>query len=278
MDSRQYIFALPIASLFDIPADFDSPPGIGTLRAGVFLPQDDQDLRGSHDYPARVVLLTEQEAVVADHPAERGALLRVPIERIQTVECGHSLLLGWFVLRWDGGSKRLCYNTRTEAPVRRYLEALKNQWLPAALLERPQSGQAFGEPLTLKFEYARAAELLPGETALVQFFHPPVCHAHGWSVFRREYWFAGDLLIVTSRRLLWITDRYEGRYECYGTNSLSAPLESISETRGDMADRGIELKISFRSGHSWRIPFGGVERCDMQNFDCAMRRILDEIA
>jgi hypothetical protein len=277
VDSRQYIFAFPIESVFDIPADFDSLPGIGVLRAGVFLPQDDQDWLGRRDYPARVVLLTEQEAVVADHPAERGALLRVPIRRIQTVECGHSLLLGWFVLTWEEGAKRLPYNTRTEDPVRRYLETLKDQWLPAPLLERPQRCEAFGQPLTFKFEYARSAELLPGETALVQFFHPPVRQVRGWSVFRREYWFAGDLLLVTSRRLLWITDCYKGRYECYGTTSLSAPLESISDVWSGIADCGAELKISFRSGHSWHIPFGETEECETRKIEQAIWRVLNEI-
>jgi hypothetical protein len=84
--------------------------------------------------------------------------------------------------------------------------------------------------------------------------------------------------MVTSRRLLWITDRYKGRYECYGTTSLSAPLESISEARTGMADRGIELKISFHSGHSWRIPFGEIEQCEIQKFDGVIRRVIDAIA
>ena len=277
VDSRQYIFSFAIGSLSELPADFTGLPDLGALRAGVFLPRDNADWLGRRDYPARVLLLTEQEVVVDAHPAEREPLLRVPIERIQSVECGRILLLGWFVLTWQGGQKRLPYNTRTRGPVEQYMKTFKDQWLPAVSGQQSQRCEVFGEPPTLKFEYARSAELLPGETVLVQFFHPAVCHARGWSIFRREHWFAGDLLMATSRRLLWITDRYKGRYECYGTTSLSAPLESISDVESGMAVLGTGLKIDFRSGHSWHIPFRETDEREARKFERAIRRVLNEI-
>jgi len=269
VDSRQYIFSFPIESLSAIPADFTGLPDFGALRAGVFLPRDDPDWLGRRDYPARVLLLTERDVVVAAHPAEREPLLQVAVGRIQSVECGRMLLPGWIVMAWDGGRIRLLYNMRTEGPVARYLKTFKDQWLPAAATRKTERCEAFGEPLSLKFEYARSAELLPGETALVQLFHPARREVRGRWIFRREHWLAGDLLMVTTRRLLWITDRYNGQYECYGTTSRSAPLESIADIKSSAADGGEELKISFCSGHSWHIPVGAIEERETRKFEAA---------
>jgi hypothetical protein len=277
VDSRQYIFSFPIESLSAIPADFTGLPDFGALRAGVFLPRDDPDWLGRGDYPARVLLLTERDVVVAAHPAEREPLLQVAAGRIQSVECGRMLLPGWIVIAWDGGRIRLLYNMRTEGPVARYLRTFKDQWLPAAPVRESQRCEAVGEPLNLKFEYARIAELLPGETALVQLFHPARRHLRGSWVLRREHWLAGDLLMVTNRRVLWITDRYNGRYECYGTTSLSAPLESIADVNSSAADLGEELKISFCSGHSWHIPVGAIEERQTRKFEVATWRVLNAI-
>ena len=277
VDSRQYIFSFAIDSLSGIPADFAEPFDLETVLAGVFLPRDDAGWLGRQKYPARVLLLTEREIVVAAHPSAREPLVRVPLGVIRTVECGRILLLGWIALTWDGGQKRLPYNTRTRGPVEKYLKTLKDRWLPASHGAETGPSTCLGEPLNLKFEYARSAELLAGETPLVQFFHPPACQARGWSVFRQGHWSAGDLLVATSRRLLWITDRYKGRYECYGTTSLSAPLESIADVGSGMAHLGTELKIGFRSGHSWHIPFRETEEREARKFEKAIWRVLNEI-
>ena len=275
VDSRQYVFSFAIESPAELPADFTGlPADLGALRAGVFLPRDEADWLGRRDYPARVLLLTGQEVVVAAHPSAGEPLLRVPVGRVQSVECGRILLLGWFALSWDGGRKRLCYNTRTRGPIERYMKTFKDQWLPAAPRRQPARLEAFGEPLTPKFEYARSAELLPGEAPLAQFFHPAVCQKRRWGLFRAGRRLAGDLLMATSRRILWITERHAGQYEPYGTVSHSAPLSSIAGASCAGIERKSELHIVFRSGGAWHVPLREIEASEARKFEVAIRRIL----
>ena len=124
MDSRQYIFSFGISSLAEVPADFAVPLDLETVQTGVFLPRDDADCLGRCKYPARVLLLTEREMVVAAHPAAKEPLLRIPLDRLKRIECGRILLLGWVVFSWDDGQKRLPYNTRTGGPVEKCLKRL----------------------------------------------------------------------------------------------------------------------------------------------------------
>lgn len=278
LDSRQYIFSFPIHSLSDIPPDFTGLPDLGELRGGVLLPRADAHWPGRRAYPARVLLLTDHEVVVAGHPSEREPILRMPIRRIQSIECGRILLLGWFVLIWDGGQKCLAYNTTARGPVEACIRTFEEKWLPAERVHESWTHEPFGNPLTLKFDYARSSELLSGEAAVAQFFQPPVCHVRQWLVLRRQDWSAADLLMVTSRRLLWIRDRYQGRYECYGVVSRSAPLSSVIEAGCvDEAPDGAEFKIVFRSGDTWQIPLPESEGCETRRFEGVFWRTLNEL-
>jgi len=252
-DSRHYRYAFAIQSLSELPPDFTGFPDPGPLEAGVFLPQDDASWLGRRAYPARVLLVTSREILVAAHPAEREPLLRAPIREIHSAQCGRILLLGWFEFVWSGGRKRLPYNTRTRSPVERCIRVFKELWLPPQA-RRTQPCTVFGKPLTLKFEYAESAELLPGETVLVRFFQPAVRRERGYALFRREIWLPGDLVLATSRRLLWITDRYKGRQEPYGSISYSAPWSSLTRVDASAASPGAELTVHFGSAQAWRIP------------------------
>jgi hypothetical protein len=94
---------------------------------------------------------------------------------------------------------------------------------------------------------------------VVQFFQPAVCGTRQLLWFRRKRWSPGDLMAATPRRLLWITERRHGRYERYGTVSYWAPLSTIAEIQCARTERTSEIRITFRSGGSWRIPLGGNE-------------------
>lgn len=275
--SHQYIFAFPIRELPDIPPEFSGLCEPEELRAGVFLPRDDADWRGRRDYPARVLLLTDQQVVVADHPAEQQPVLRIPVSRIHTVECGRILLPGWLELTWEGGRKCLPYNTRTRGPVEAYVKALLERWLPPLLLRESPAFESFGKGLNSKFSYARASALIPGETAVAQFFQPPVCHVRRWFLLRRQDWSAADLLIVTSRRLLWITDRHQGRYERYGIVCRSAPLPLVAEAGCAEIPSGAEFKIVLDCGATWRIPLGESETREARKFEDVFRRTLNAL-
>jgi hypothetical protein len=269
IDSRQYLFSFPIQATAQVPADFLVPGGLPPLLAGVFLPQADVDWLGRRKYPARILLLAGQELVIAAHPSAREPPVRVALDRIESLECGRILLLGWIALTWDAGRKRLPFNTTARGPVEAFMEALKSRWLRAA--PNLEAGQRDASRLDLKFEYARSAELLCGEIPLVQFFHPSVCQKRRRWGLCRERWLPGDLLAATSRRLLWITERHKGQWERYGTVSHSVPLASITGVRCVWAGRCGELQFAFRCEDSWHVPLREGEEQEAQEFAAAVR-------
>ena len=116
----------------------------------------------------------------------------------------------------------------------------------------------------MKFANALALELDVGETVLTRTFQP-----HGevisrrWLVPRRD-WIAGDLLALTSRRLLWITDRESGSYSRYGSIASYAPFDAV-QSIGLVSGRGGQvLQVDLSSGSAWRIPIASERRWDWQ--------------
>ncbi len=255
VDPRHYIFSFPISSLADIPVGFPELPGCGKIESGVFLPQDDADWLGRRRYPARILLVTETEVIVSAHQAAGGSIWRAPIRGVQSLEWGRVLLLGWVVFTGMGGTKRLPFNTRGILPVGKCVTAFKERWLAE---KRPGGGrlQAFGAPLTLKFEYARKGELLEAEAPVAQFFHPPVRWEKRMLFFRRRVWSPGDLAVATGQRVFWITDCYRRRHEPYGTVTLSAPLSAVREAALRGAGASVAIDVAFHSGGRWSIPAG----------------------
>ena len=252
VDSRQYRFPFAIEAFAQVPAGFVLPPDFSAFDAGVFLPRGDVDWLGRRRYPARILLLSDHEALLVPHSATGEQPLRVPLDRIERVEWGRILLTGWIVLNWDDGQISLPYNTRARGPVEKCVKTLMDRWLPAAQARAALVTSDSGKPLDLKFEYALSAELLAGEVPLVQFFQPSP---------------AGDLLLVTSRRLLWITERHKGTYGRYGTVSHSARLPSIAEVRGG-------LEIAFCSSEPWRIPLREDQVRNARQFAAAVGQTL----
>ena len=273
-DSRQYRFTFAIEALSQVPPDFVLPPEFRAFDAGVFLPRGDVDWLGRRRYPARILLLSDREAMVAPHPAAGELPVRVSLDRIERVEWGRILLTGWIVLTWDGGQISLPYNTRARGPVEKCMKTLQDRWLPAAPARPAPPTWAFGEPLDLKFEYARSAELIDGEAPLAQFFQPAVRGLRRRSWFRRNDSSAGDLVLVTSRRLLWITERHKGSYGRYGTVSHSTRLSSIAGVRCVWTQRAGSLEIAFRSGDPWHIPVREDQKQEARRFEAAVRSML----
>lgn len=273
VDSRQYRFSFPIEALWQVPADCVLPADVDALDAGVFLPRADADWLGRRAYPARILLLTSAEVLVVAYATAAEQAVRIAPHRIQRVEWGRMLLAGWIILDWDGGKMLLRYNTRARGPVEKCMQTILDRWLPATQAGQTGSAAAFGAPLNLKFENARAGQPLPGESFLVQFFQPGVHRARRRWCLRRDEWRAGDLAAVTSRRLLWITERHKGNYQRYGTVSHSAALASFDGAQCVRTERGCHLEIAFHSGEPWQIPLGEELEREARGFEAAVRAL-----
>jgi hypothetical protein len=275
VDSRQYAFAFPIDSLSAIPADFGDVPPLGSIRAGAFLPRGEPDRTGIRPYHANVLLVTGSEVLILPHPSAGESTVRVPIRAIEGFEWGQMLLMGWVRLFWSGGSTQFRYNRRSSRPIEEAIQAIEIARHSPEFGEARARLKSFGERLNLKFECARSAHLLPGEAPLVQVFHPARDRMRRYWGLRKHIWSPGDLLIGTSSRLLWITERYEGGYAPYGWVAHAGDRKAVASVETRSAGRtGGEVAIAFRSGRTWRVPVQQESESAFCGFIEALRQLL----
>ena len=277
MDSRDYICAFSINGAGDIPADFEPPSGVSDLVAGIFLPQGELDWLRRRAYPARILLLTSDALWVIPQSQAKEPRLLIALRDIEILECGRILLLGWIGLRWGDVHQDLPYNRRCSLTVERFLTSLKALWLASEDNEpevKMPLHRDYGAAVNEKFEYALETEMIADEgRPAIRFFQPSIRRVRR-RFFRYETWSAGDLIVLSRRRVLWITERRGTAYEPYGTVSHSAPLAALVDIDCCRAANAPLLRVRLRSGHSWRLPLGSGNEADAESFADAIRKAL----
>jgi len=251
VDSRHYVFALPLHSPEDIPRDFGYRRQDDFL-AGVFLPRDDPDWFGRSGYPARLLLLFEGHVAIVPHPkSPKAAPTYLGLEDVEAVESGQALLVGWIRLH-SRQTADVPYNRRTSAPVERWLQALRHRLCPKPDVP-PRACHMVGDPLDIKFTNALAAESEAGEQAATVWFKAPVARSVGTWIFSRRTTGPGHLIAAMSDRLLWLTDRMGRGRERYGYVATYAPLRHIENfsIEPDMAT------VTLKSGIRWEVRRSG---------------------
>jgi len=260
VDSRQYVFPYLIRSPQDLPADFPIPDP-ERLRIGLFLPRDGPDWFGRRAYPPRILLLDADAIVVLTHPRYPVPPWRVALSDIAFYEIGHLLLIGWLRFVTPRSAIHLPYNTGSDRPVSEFLDALVKQYLAGGIECRNQAAVTFGPPLDIKFGNCLAAAMRPGERLCAKWFSPPYQLARRWGPLQVPTRVGGDLVAFTDQRVLWITDRCNGRYERYGSVASTAPVRAVMGAQCDQR----ALVISLHSA-SWSIPFPSERRADAEAF------------
>lgn len=266
VDSRQYLFAYLIRSLEDVPADFPIPVGDNGFRLGLFLPRDEPDWFGRSAYPTRILLLSGGAIVILSHPTMSEPVIRILLQELLFVEEGHILLIGWLRFVEKGVEHKLPYNTRSGRPVEEFLRILREEYLPATLDLSPCGPLGFGEPLDLKFRNAEYFELDAGERVLFRFFSSATKKIRKHWVFRWESWTPGDLVALTNRRVLWITDRVQERYSAYGTVTRSVPVGALAQLTCRRTGETCPLLVKFSSEASWSIPLPPERQAEAYRF------------
>ena len=223
VDSRYYSFAYLIQSEDDLPADFPVPLSDRGFSLGLFLPRADPDWFGRSLYPPRLLLLLRGAIVVLTHPKYNHAPLRIPLSDA-FYETGQMLLIGWLRFITEQSEVELAYNTRSHHRVSEFLRALTHAYLPKIPEIERRTATAFGPLLDIKFRNCLAAALERDERVHSLLFSPPIEVARRWGPLRVRSRAAGDLVAFTNRRVLRITDRWNGRHERYGSIVRSAPL------------------------------------------------------
>lgn len=266
VDSRSYIFAYLIQSEDDLPADFPVPLSDTRFKLGLFLPRGDPKRFGRSSHPARILLLSGDCLLLFTHPRYNQPPLRIPISNIECCEAGQMLLIGWLRFISAQSEVELAYNTRSQPRVREFLRVLMDAYLP----EPPGAGRVeaagFGPPLDIKFRNCLAGALENNEWIQSRLFCPPVEVSRRWGPLRVHSETAGDLVALTNRRVLWITDRWNGRYERYGSIIRTAPVHSLKATHCLRTEKNRNLILSFRGGVSWSIPLASGRYEDARQF------------
>jgi len=263
VDSRDYFTPFSIFRAADVPSDFRIPPGLPEEFSGFFIPQENGTLE-LRRVPPRVLILTEGAVwILTRRSAEH---MRIPLASLEVLECGRILLLGWITLHWNGPAQVLPYNRVGTMIVERFLNSLKVSWLSESAISLDPVVPGFEMEPDLKFCYAKSTELFHDEKPLVQVFHPAACRTVWHFGFRRETRSAGDLLVLSDRRLLWITDRHRAAYEPYGTVNRSAPISALVEVRSRFVDGLPGLDIALRSGVRWSVPLDRREQDEAKAF------------
>jgi hypothetical protein len=263
IDSRRYIMAFELRSDDDCPPDFELPSSLTSFDAGLFLPRDPPDWFGRSSYPPRILLLKGSALYIVSHPSTGEPPCRCIMEQISSVESGHMLLKGWLRFTGSGFDDTIRYNTRGFGSVFRFMQRFRNRLLPGTEPRgtrkiRPSAG------LDLKFANALEREMDIGETILMQIFQAPLeVTSRSWLIPRRR-WIAGDLLALTSRRLLWITDRERGYYSRYGSIVSYARFDAVLSFGLRSGRGGHILQVYLNGGSTWRIPIAFESQSDSQ--------------
>jgi len=263
IDSRRYILAFELHSKSDCPPDFELPASLVGFDTGLFLPRGDHDWFGRPLYPPRILLLRDGALLIISHPSTGEPLRRCAVEQIASVESGHMLLNGWLRFTGPDFDYTVRYNTRGFRPVFRFMRRFREKLLRGAQL-RGTSEVRIGDNLDIKFGNALAAELDSGEVVRMQVFQSPSEMGSGSWLFPRRRRIAGDLLALTDRRLLWITDGERGSYSRYGSIASYAPFNAVLSIGLTSGRTGHILQVDLNSGSAWRIPTTAESRWDFE--------------
>lgn len=268
IDSRYYVSTFELRSTAEFPPDFELQSHHAGFDAGLFLPHGDPDWFGRSSYPPRILLLTDNALSIVSHPSAGEPPRRCSLDQISSLESGHMLLKGWLRFTGSGFDHRVPYNTRGLPSVLAFLNRFRHRWLHAA--EPVVSAAArHGAALDIKFTNALAGELDPGESVLMQIFQQPQrVRSRRWLLPYRR-WAAGDLLALTGRRLLWITDRERESRALYGSIASYAPLDAVKSIGMSSGRYGQVLRVDLSCGSAWKIPIPA-ENQIVEDFSAAL--------
>ena len=270
IDSRDYIVAFELRSVDDCPPDFQLPSSVAGFKTGLFLPRGDRDWFGRPSYPPHILLLNDGALHIFSHPSTGEPPRQGAMDQIASVESGHMLLKAWLRFVGAGFDHTVRYNTRGFRSVFRFMRHFRDKLLHGGL-PLANSPVPFGEGLDVKFANALALELDSGESVLMRVFQPPSeMISRNW-LLPRHYAIAGDLLALTSRRLLWITDRERGSRSRYGSIASYAPFDAVLGIDLTSGRSGHILQVGLNAGSAWHIPIARDSRWDCQ-------RIADDFA
>jgi hypothetical protein len=258
-DSRQHRFTWLIRSCQDFPEDFPHFTERAVFPA-LFLPRGDPDWFGRSAYPPRILLFTGETLEVHFHPESGKAPVSIFCDESLSIQTGRFFLIGWIRFVSRGADLRLPYNRRVDEPVHSFLGMLRARLLHSD--GAASAEQAFlGDAPDLKFLNALNHEIDKGEVERARLFMAPRLVPSGYWPFRINRTTPGNLLVLTDRRLLWITDTRQR----YGSVTCYAHLGNVAQVETG-SDAACQLSVSLRNGKIWTLKIRDELRTDATEF------------
>lgn len=253
INSRAYAFVYPIRGPEHLPPDFPVDLDPARLVSGIFLPQEQSGWFHRPSYPAHVLCLMPDELFSVAHPLSGEQVVRLSLRDIVAIESSRIMLDGRLTIYTLGSGHLWRYNTRDARHVDEFLFDLRRATMLEPEAMRRCEMLIFGEPLDLKFTMTESRELDPGERRLARIFIAPKLEERRSWVFGTDSWTPGEYLAMTSRRILWISDRGNDVPHCRTTTTYAA-ADRISDIGVTYHEERCVLNISLSSHVRWRIP------------------------
>jgi hypothetical protein len=180
---------------------------------------------------------------------------RIPLRSVEFIESGTLIAERWFSLVTSDSTFRFQYAIPDEACIQLFLYDLRHRLMTARVGLGLANGISCGGTLELKFACAEADELDPDESVLIRFFSPHVrtVKRHHW-ICHRDLWLPADYLGLTTRRLLWLSDRHEGQAATGGIVARYCPLDGSTRFKMESERGDWEIRVCFPYASTWRIP------------------------
>lgn len=213
VSSTQYRFSYQIRSARDLPADFDLQNENLSFEFGIFLPQDQfPDVHKGSSHPARVFLLENHGLTIYTHPSSHQAVARIDLAGLQMVEQGRFLLRCWVSFFTAQIDRTFFFSSESSRTVSGLLKQIRCRWLPHNAPGKVSLGRSreIEDGIAFKFQKRLEKEIDTDETIEEMMFIPPQKIYQRKHLLRKVIYVPGDLLAITSQRVLWITDREQG--------------------------------------------------------------------
>lgn len=254
MFERPFGRAYLVRRAAEVPAWCRLPQGNEQLTVGICLPSTSSWTVTCNAVPVQAVLLFKSYMALACSGSSPW-VQRIPLHAVEFIESGTLIGERWVSIVSSDSTYRFQYRTSDEACVQMFLYDLRHRLMTARAGLGLAQGMSCGPTLEVKFACAEADELDPDESLLIRFFSPHIrtVERRHW-FWHRDLWLPADYLGLTTRRLLWLSDRHKGKTAIGGIIARYCSLEGSTRIRMEREVGGWEVHVCFAQASSWRIP------------------------
>jgi hypothetical protein len=272
--AAEYRQAYLIGRQEHLPTDFPLAVDFEQVVSGMFVPARAYGRLIGPRSPACIVLLLPTMLLVSVHPREGGTRKIIPLHEILAIESRQVFPEGRITIRTANSVHEWPYDLHAEGYVTEFMYQLRQAVLSDEETQRSPDRSIFGEPLNHRFGCAESDSLDRGEPLIARFFSAPSITIRKRWLFKIKLPVPGEYLAVTSRRVVWITNRVDGIHQATGIMSSYAPLRHFVGIGLHCQEKTCEMNLAFYGGICWRVPIQPDLHDEAKSFVKQARRLL----